>query len=60
MSMTLQIFSAKTSDSEPPKIVKSCEKTKTLRPRIVPWPVTTASPHGRFSRIPNSTSRWRT
>ena len=30
----------------PPKIVKSCEKTKTLRPRIVPWPVTTASPHG--------------
>ena len=28
--MTLQIFSAKTSDSVPPKTVKSCEKTKTL------------------------------
>jgi hypothetical protein len=35
-SMTLQIFSAKTSDNDPPKIVKSCEKTKTLRPKIVP------------------------
>ena len=36
MSMTLQTFSAKTSDREPPKIVKSCEKTKTFRPKIVP------------------------
>ena len=35
-SMTLQIFSAKTSLSEPPKTVKSWEKTKTLRPKIVP------------------------
>ena len=35
-SMTLQIFSAKTSDRLPPKIVKSWEKTKTLRPKIVP------------------------
>ena len=34
--MTLQIFSAKTSDSVPPKIVKSCEKTKTLRPSTFP------------------------
>ncbi len=31
--MTLQIFSAKASDSVPPKTVKSCEKTKTLRPK---------------------------
>ena len=36
MSMTLQTFSAKTSESEPPNTVKSCEKTKTLRPKIVP------------------------
>ena len=36
MSMTLHTFSANTSESEPPKIVKSCEKTKTLRPKIVP------------------------
>ena len=35
-SITLQIFSAKTSLNEPPKTVKSCEKTKTLRPKIVP------------------------
>ena len=35
-SITLQIFSAKTSLSEPPKTVKSCEKTKTRRPKIVP------------------------
>jgi hypothetical protein len=35
-SITLQIFSANASDSDPPKIVKSCEKTKTLRPKIVP------------------------
>ncbi len=36
MSITLQIFSAKTSERLPPKIVKSCEKTKTLRPKMVP------------------------
>ena len=44
MSITLQIFSAKTSLSEPPKTVKSWLKTKTRRPKIVPYPVTTASP----------------
>ena len=58
--MTLQIFSAKASESVPPKTVKSCEKTKTLRPKIVPWPVTTASPHGRLSIIPKCGLRWRT
>jgi hypothetical protein len=36
MSITLQTFSAKTSEREPPKTVKSCEKTKTLRPKISP------------------------
>ena len=35
-SITLQIFSANTSLSEPPKTVKSWEKTNTLRPKIVP------------------------
>src|SRR5660398_331182 len=37
--MSLQIFSAKTSPREPPKTVKSCEKTNTRRPSTVPWPV---------------------
>ena len=55
--MTLQTFSAKTSESEPPNTVKSWLKTQTGRPKTVPYPVTTASPHGRWSRIPNSTSR---
>ena len=60
MSITLQIFSANTSDSEPPNTVKSCEKTNTFRPNTVPYPVTTASPYGRRSIIPKFDSRWRT
>ena len=44
MSMILQIFSAWRSDSEPPKTVKSWEKTNTSRPFTVPDPVTTPSP----------------
>ena len=43
-SMTLQIFSAYASDNEPPNTVKSWLKTKTVRPSIAPWPVTTPSP----------------
>ena len=43
-SMTLQIFSANTSPSDPPKMVKSWEKTYTNRPSTVPCPVTTPSP----------------
>jgi hypothetical protein len=35
-SMTLHIFSAITSPSEPPKTVKSWEKTQTRRPSMVP------------------------
>jgi hypothetical protein len=35
-SITLQIFSANTSLSEPPKTVKSCENRKTFRPKISP------------------------
>jgi hypothetical protein len=35
-SITLQIFSAITSPSEPPKTVKSCENRHTLRPPMVP------------------------
>ncbi len=45
-SMTLTIFSAKTSPSDPPNTVKSCEKMQTGRPSIVPWPVITPSPSG--------------
>src|SRR4051794_19410449 len=59
-SITLHIFSPITSPSEPPKTVKSWEKTQTGRPSIVPWPVTTASPHGRFLSISKSCVRWRT
>ena len=43
MSMTLWIFSANTSPSEPPKTVKSWEKTKIRRPATVPQPVMTPS-----------------
>jgi hypothetical protein len=53
-SMILHIFSAMTSPSEPPNTVKSWLKTQTRRPSIVPWPVTTASPHGRLSCMANS------
>ncbi len=47
-SITLMIFSPKTSPSEPPKTVKSWAKTHTGRPSIVPCPVTTPSPYGRW------------
>src|SRR3954447_10681635 len=43
-SMILHIFSAMTSPSEPPKIVKSWLNTHTRRPSIVPRPVTTSPP----------------
>ena len=59
-SITLTIFSPITSPSEPPKTVKSCEKTQTGRPSIVPWPVTTASPQGRLRSMSKSAVRWRT
>jgi len=36
LSMILQIFSACASESAPPNTVKSCEKTNTMRPLIVP------------------------
>ena len=59
-SITFTIFSPITSPSEPPNTVKSCENTATGRPSIRPWPVTTASPQGRFSSMSNSAVRWRT
>ena len=58
-SMTLTIFSAKTSPRLPPKTVKSWLKTKTRRPSMVPWPVTTPSPQGRLSSSPKPWARWR-
>ena len=42
--MALAIFSPTTVESDPPKTVKSWEKRQTLRPSILPQPVTTASP----------------
>ena len=58
--MILHIFSPITSPSEPPNTVKSWLNTHTRRPSIVPWPVTTASPSGRFFCISKSVVRWRT
>ena len=58
--MILHIFSAITSPSEPPNTVKSWLNTHTRRPSIVPWPVTTASPQGRFFCMSKSSVRWRT
>ncbi len=57
--MILQTFSLNTSPSDPPKTMKSCEKTKTLRPSIVPHPVTTPSPYGRVRSIPKPCARCR-
>ena len=59
-SITLHIFSPITSPSEPPTTVKSWLNTHTRRPSIVPWPVTTASPQGRFFCMSNSYVRCRT
>src|SRR5438093_2945645 len=55
--MILTILFACISPRLPPKTVKSCENTKTVRPSIVPWPVTTPSPRTRFASIPNSVVR---
>ena len=57
-SITLQTFCACTSPIEPPNTVKSCDATNTLRPSIVPYPVTIPSPGGRLSAIPKSWARW--
>ena len=59
-SITLQIFSAKTSLSEPPKTVKSWLKTNTRAPEDLAVAGDTASPYGRRSSIPKFDSRWRT
>src|SRR5438132_4355881 len=57
-SITLHTFSAKTSPSEPPKTLASCEKMKMSRPSTAPYPVTTPSPGTFFSPIPNASVRW--
>src|SRR2546426_7419569 len=57
VSMILTILFACISPRLPPKTVKSCEKTKTVRPSIVPCPVTTPSPGIRFASIPKSVVR---
>src|SRR2546426_798366 len=49
--MILTILFACISPRLPPKTVKSCEKTKTVRPSIVPWPVTTPSPSTRSASL---------
>src|SRR5262245_37937508 len=59
-SMILQIFAAYVSDREPPNTVKSCANTKTVRPSMAPWPVTTPSPGICCASIPKSWLRWTT
>src|SRR5437773_6362124 len=56
-SITLQIFSACASESEPPNTVKSWENTYTSRPSIRPYPVTTPSPRYFSSASPKSVER---
>ena len=56
-SITLHIFKARLSESEPPKIVKSCAKTYTSLPFIVPYPVTTPSPRNVLFSIPKLVQR---
>ena len=53
-SITLQIFQALLSETEPPKTVKSCANTYTSRPSICPKPDTTPSPSIRRSSMPKS------
>jgi hypothetical protein len=43
-SITLQTFSPNGPDKEPPNTVKSWLNKNTVRPSMVPWPVTTPSP----------------
>src|SRR3546814_914812 len=57
LSMILQIFSACASESEPPNTVKSWLNTKTSRPLMVPWPVTTPSPAIFCCSMPTSRQR---
>ena len=52
ISITLQIFWACASPRAPPNTVKSCAKTYTVLPLIVPWPVITPSPSGLFLSSP--------
>ena len=52
ISITLHIFCACASPSAPPKTVKSCANTYTVRPLIVPCPVITPSPDGFFLSSP--------
>src|SRR5580700_2899874 len=59
-SITLQIFSANASPSEPPSTEKSCENRKTWRPSMVARPVMTPSPKNSFSSRPNAFARWMT
>src|SRR6266567_8258707 len=56
-SITLQIFSAWASESDPPNTVKSWENTYTSRPAIRPYPVTTPSPRYFSSARPKSVER---
>ena len=57
--MILTIFSPYTCPRLPPKTVTSWLKTQTGRSSMVPKPVMTPSPYGRFFSIPNDVARCR-
>ena len=58
ISITLHIFCAIVSESEPPVTVKSCAKTYTRRPSMVPLPTTTPSPRYCFFSWPKLVHLW--
>mmetsp|Transcript_25303 Transcript_25303/g.60471 ORF Transcript_25303/g.60471 Transcript_25303/m.60471 type:complete len:229 (+) Transcript_25303:831-1517(+) len=57
LSMIFWILSDCASPREPPRTVKSCEKTKTRRPLMRPCPVMTESPGYLSFSMPNSVQR---
>ena len=57
ISMTLQIFWAMVSESEPPDTVKSWANTYTSLPSMVPCPVTTPSPSNLVFSMPKFVQR---
>src|SRR5512135_1995527 len=56
-SWHLTILAACISPSEPPMVLKSCAKAKTVRPLTMPYPVTTPSPGTSVWSMPKFTQR---
>ena len=56
-SWHLTILAACISPSDPPMVLKSCAKAKTVRPFTIPYPVTTPSPGTSVWSMPKFTQR---